>query len=199
MTTMGQAFSSGAYWSQREDFLYYRHVDYIIRTVGAKAESMLDVGTGNCPYLEWFHWIPRRVSVDLRVPYRSDTVVGMVGNIHEMQFDKPFDIVTCLQVLEHVPNARAFARRLLDLGKIIVVSVPYQWTVNPRTRGHIHDPVSYDKLTEWMGRQANYREVAREPFHTTKSKRLIAVYDVVNPDRKFTTADVRARRPRDIR
>lgn len=189
-------FTSGKYWAQREDFLYYRHIDYIVRTVGATAKSMLDVGTGNCPYMEWFDWIPQRMSVDLRSPYQSDSVMGMVGSIHEMRFDHKFDIVTCLQVLEHVPDALSFARRLLELGKIVVISVPYKWTTDPRTHGHIHDPVSYQKLTEWVGRQANYHEIAREPFQTSKHERLIAVYDVEDSERKFTSVDVKARRPR---
>ncbi len=193
---MSEHFASGDYWAKREDSLYYRHVDYIVRTVGREAKSLLDVGTGNCPYMEWFYWIDRKVSVDMRVPYRSEKVEGMVGDIHEMDFGDGFDVVTCLQVLEHVPDARSFGRRLLELGKTIVVSVPYRWETNPRTPGHIHDPVSYKKLTAWMGREANYHEVVREPFHARKGERLIAVYDVQDPDRKFSGNDIKARRSR---
>jgi len=193
---MPEDFASGDYWARREDSLYYRYVDYIVRTVGREAKTLLDVGTGNCPYLEWFYWIDRKVSIDMRVPYRSKTVEGMVGDIHEMDFGEGFDIVTCLQVLEHVPDASIFGRRLLELGKIVVVSVPYRWDTSPRTLGHIHDPVTYKKLTAWMGREANYREVVREPFHTRKSERLIAIYDVQAPSRKISSNDIKARRAR---
>ena len=165
--------------------MYYRYIDYIMRSVGATAESLIDVGSGNCPYLDWFDWIPERVSVDIRVPYRSEGVKGIQGDIFELTFDKTFDICTCFQVLEHVPEAERFARRLQELGKLVIVSVPYKWGDKPRvTPGHVQDPVTYDKLTGWMGRAANYKIIVEEPFGQNKCKRLIALYDA-NHDRRF--------------
>lgn len=178
-------YTSQAYWNKRADMLYYRYVDYIIRAVGVNAKSMVDVGTGNCPYLEWFDWIDERVSVDIRQPYSSPTVKGVQGDIHKLTFDKKFDLCTCLQVMEHVPDATAFGRRLLTLADLVVVSVPYKWPTFPKTtKGHVHDPVDYEKLTSWMGRKANYHQVVKEPFSNTKSQRLIAIYDR-DPERKF--------------
>jgi hypothetical protein len=34
--------------------LYYQYLQYIIRCIGHDAASVVDVGTGNVPYLEWF-------------------------------------------------------------------------------------------------------------------------------------------------
>lgn len=99
----------GAYWRKRGDMMYYRYLDYILRSVGAKSGSLIDVGSGNCPYLDWWDWIPERVSVDIRVPYESEGVKGIQGDIFEMSFEKPFDICTCFQVFEHVPEAERFA------------------------------------------------------------------------------------------
>ncbi|WP_167197253.1 class I SAM-dependent methyltransferase [Roseovarius gahaiensis] len=158
-------YQSGSYWRERSDMLYYRYIDYIMRCVSVSAQSMIDVGTGNCPYMEWFDWIPERVSVDIRIPYQSEHVKGVKGDIFEMTFDRAFDICTCLQVLEHVPEADRFARRLLELGELVIVSVPYNWPGGEeQTAGHVHDPVDYDKLTDWMGRPANYHVVVEEPF-----------------------------------
>lgn len=170
-------YASQEYWRKRSDMLYYRYIDHILRHVGAGADSLIDVGTGNCPYLDWWDWIPHRVSVDIRVPYKAAGVTAIKGDIHQLTFAEPFDICTCLQVLEHVPEAQPFARRLLELGKLVIVSVPYNWPDGPRpTPGHVHDPVDYAKLTGWMGREADYRIIVTEPSGKTRNQRLIAFY-----------------------
>jgi hypothetical protein len=70
--------------------------------------------------------------------------------------------------------------------------VPYKWGDEPRrTPGHVHDPVTYEKLTGWMGREANYKIIVEEPFQQLKSKRLIALYDR-DPDRKFRPANMKS-------
>ena len=46
------AYGDGSYWKERQDLLYYKYLDFIIRSIGQEAVSLLDVGTGNCPYLE---------------------------------------------------------------------------------------------------------------------------------------------------
>lgn len=107
--------ASRTYWRRRSDLLYYRYIDYFLRCTGVRAQSLIDVGSGNCPYLEWWDGIPERVSVDIRTPCSSDRVRGITGDIHALEFPARFDICTCLQVLEHVPEAGAFARRLLAL------------------------------------------------------------------------------------
>lgn len=169
-------YASGRYWQNRMDLMYYSYLDYIVRTLGRDAKSMIDIGTANCPYLEWFDWIPEKTSFDMAEPYRSSSVTGVQGDFLEHDFgDKRFDIATCLQVLEHVPDVFPFARKLLDISDIVIVSVPFEW---PKSAAddHIHDPISYKKLTRWMGRKANYRQVVREPFRGAVGKRLIAAY-----------------------
>ena len=183
-----KGYKTQSYWRKRSDMLYYRYIDWIIRATGAQAKSLIDVGSGNCPYLDWFDWIPERVSVDIRIPYAGPGVRPIQGDILTLEFPERFDICTCLQVLEHVPDAEPFARRLLATGRLVVVSVPYQWPTTPvPTKGHVHDPVDYAKLTGWMGREANYRIVVEEPFSLVKGKRLIALYDQ-DPDRRFTSS-----------
>ena len=178
-TKATSAYQSQAYWRKRSGMIYYRYIEKIVGSLGAKAASLLDVGSGNCPYLDWFDWIPERVSVDIRVPYQSAQVRGIQGDIFKLEFSKPFDLCTCLQVLEHVPDAEKFARRLLELGRVVVVSVPYKWPNAPKpTPGHIHDPVDYAKLTRWMGRKADYKIIVEEPLSKSpRRRRLIAVYN----------------------
>lgn len=182
-------YASGGYWNDRLDMMYYRYVDFIVRTVGADAQRMIDIGTAQCPYLEWFDWIPFRVSFDLETPYRSDTVKGVKGNFLDHKFQKRFDILTCLQVMEHVPEPRKFARKLLQTADTVVVSVPYEWGAGV-VPGHVNDPVSKKSLKEWFGRWPNYSVIVAEPFRSPK--RLIAVFDK-DPKRAFGKRDAKAR------
>lgn len=181
----GGRYGSGRYWEERNDLIYYHYVDHVLRRTGAEARSLIDVGTGNCPYLEWWGWIPERVSVDIRVPYRSPRVRGLRGDIHALDLPR-FDVCTCLQVLEHVPDAARFARRLLDLADLVIVSVPYLWPEG-RTTGHLHDPVDEASLAGWFGRAPNWQIVVQEPFEAAKARRLIALYDR-DPARGFGPA-----------
>ena len=67
----------------------------------------------------------------------------------------------------------------------MIVSVPYKWPNVPEpTRGHVHDPVDHDKLSDWFGRPANFSIVVEEPSGHAKSRRLIAIYDR-DPARSF--------------
>ena len=157
--------------------MYYSYVDYIVRTVGRDAQTMIDVGTAQCPYLEWFDWIPDRTSFDMVDPYQSDTVKGIQGDFFGYDFpDAPYDIVTCLQVLEHVPKPRKFARKLLTMGNIVIISVPFKWPESAAD-DHVHDPVDQAKLKRWTGREPTYFHIVREPFRGRVGRRAIAVYE----------------------
>lgn len=187
-------YETGAYWRKRSDMLYYQYFSYIVRCIGPKARSMLDVGSGNAPYLEWFDWIPRRVSVDLEVPYRSESVEGVAGDIRSLVFDETFDICACMQVLEHVPEPEPFARRLMELGRVVLISVPHRWPKGAN-KSHVNDPVDLEKVAGWFGRQPNYHLVVREPFSGKKGARMFALFDVADPERAFGSETRAKRRP----
>lgn len=181
------------YWRRRSDLLYYQYFDYIVRCIAPKARSMLDIGTNKAPYLEWFHWIPDRLSVDIREPYVSEKVRGMEGDIFKLELPR-FDLVSCMQVLEHVPEPEPFARRLLELGRLVLVSVPFNWPAGA-TKSHVNDPVDLEKLAGWFGRAPNYHLVVEEPFVVLKGTRLFAIYDVESPERRFGPGLRKRRRP----
>lgn len=188
-----KGYVSGSYWRKRKDLIYYHYLHFIIRCIGVNAQSLIDVGSGNAPYLDWFNWIPDRVSVDLEVPYSSKSVRGLKGNIHDLAFDQTFDICTCMQVLEHVPDAGAFAGRLMEIGRLVLVSVPYKWPAGSN-KHHVHDPVDLKKVVSWFGREPNYHLIVREPFATKSGARLFALYDVADPGRTYGNDVRKARR-----
>lgn len=182
-------YNDGQYWANRSDMLYYAATDRIVRTAGYDAKSLIDVGTGNCPYMDWWDWIPKKVSIDIRAPYSSEQVEAITANILNHKFEEKFDVCTCLQVLEHVQDAKTFARRLFEIGKTVIISVPFMWPEG-RTTGHVHDPVSERKLESWVGRSANQRLIVTEPFGFLKHERLIAIYHT-DPKKRFNSKSPR--------
>lgn len=161
------------YWNNRRDAVYLRAVRGVCDTIAGHAETVLDVGSKSTPILEWRRGSAHRlVSIDLYHPYSAEGVESITQDFMDYPIEEPFDLVTCLQVLEHVPDAAAFARKLLAAGKIVVVSVPYKW---PKgfCSSHIHDPVDEHTMRSWFGRTPTSQYIAQEQ---SGLRRLVQVY-----------------------
>jgi hypothetical protein len=162
------------YWEGRKNARYLNEVRRLVDEHGADAASILDVGSNGCPYLDWFGWIPRRVSIDLANPYADPGIESIRADFLEWETAERFDVVLCLQVLEHIPDAQAFARRLLAMTRRhLIVSVPYKWPAG-RVAEHVHDPVDEAKVDAWFGRLSTTSTVVRE---RTGKARLVRWYD----------------------
>lgn len=117
---------------------------------GVQPESLLDIGSGRgvflFPFLREFPWVPV-TSLDL-----LDHRVELLNALHEggvdtltayrqdiCTWDMPdasFDVVTLLEVLEHIPDVAAAVRAAVRLAKrYVVVTVPSKPDDNPE---HIH-------------------------------------------------------------
>jgi len=172
------------YWESRRDAAYLRAVRGICDTIAGHAATVLDVGSSGTPILEWRRAGARRlVSIDLRAPYVADGVESITHDFMGYPIEEPFELVTCLQVLEHVPEPAEFARKLLATGRIVVVSVPYKWPKGACSF-HVHDPIDERLMLSWFGRPPDSQYVVREPNGVC---RLVQVYrTAVTPPR--TTA-----------
>lgn len=144
-TLRPQLIGPEEYWRKRQNILYYQVVKIIVDHIGKNAMSILDVGSAGCPYLDWFKHIPKRTSIDLNTPYKSAGITSYTGDFMLWEPDQHYDLVLCLQVLEHVPDAEKFAQKLLTAGTTVVVSVPYKWPFGHK-KSHVHDPVDEIKL-----------------------------------------------------
>lgn len=117
---------------------------------GVQPENLLDVGSGRgvflFPFLNEFFWVPV-TSVDIlehRVEMLQKISAGGMSNLTALQQDickwsmedNSFDVVTLLEVLEHIPDVQAAVNAAVRLAKrYVVVSVPSKPDDNPE---HIH-------------------------------------------------------------
>ena len=118
---------------------------------GQQFSSLLDVGSGRgvflWPFLNAFPWVDVQCLdlLEYRVAFLESVRAGGVENLTALQGDlcdcpeipdKSRDIVTMLEVLEHIPDTAAALRSAVRIARqSLVISVPNQPDNNPE---HIH-------------------------------------------------------------
>ncbi len=117
---------------------------------GVRPESLLDVGSGRgvflFPFMREFPWVPVTCLdiLDRRVALLNAIRDGGVESLTALKEsicdwdapDRAFDVVTLLEVLEHIPNVRAAVTNAVRLARrYVVVTVPSKPDDNPE---HIH-------------------------------------------------------------
>lgn len=132
--------------------------------------TLLDVGSGRGVFLWTFlnefpdvrvTAIEQRESVyNKHCAVRNggiDALHPIIGDITTHQFNEKFDVVTALEVLEHVPDVgKAIANIMNHAKQYVIFSVPSKEDDNPQ---HIHlfNPCSLRKLFK---RKINFQNVA---------------------------------------
>ncbi len=168
---------SASYWDRRRDLIYYKYIRSMMGRLSADSQSLIDVGSYNTSLSEEFDWIPERFALDIREPYSSAKVQGISADFLTFEPGRRYDFATCFQVLEHIDDAGAFAKKLLSVADRVLVSVPYLWPEGQHPQ-HVQDPVDEAKLASWFGRAPNYQIVVQEPLREGGfSRRLIAYFD----------------------
>lgn len=101
---------------------YWQQEMMIIRQfAGAAPQSVLDVGCRTGDFL--MHWPTDILRVGIELSARSAQVAqsrGLVihqNYLEQVEFDKPFDVVTCYALLEHLANPAAFLSKFSQLVK----------------------------------------------------------------------------------
>ena len=165
------------YWERREGARYFKEVRRLAHSAAPGACSILDVGSNGCPYLDWFRHIPRRVSLDIETPYANSGIESIRADFFDYMPRERFDLVLCLQVMEHIPDAGAFAQRLLAVGRTVITSVPYKWAPEKCAGDHVHDPVDEAKMLGWFGRPPSVSFIAWERKGLRwRAPRLVSCY-----------------------
>lgn len=159
------------YWDARRGFRYYDEVVRLGRRHAPGGGAALDVGAHETRLLQRLEWFERRVALDATRVEPGDGVEGIVADFNGFEPRERFDLVLCLQVLEHLERPRPFARKLLATAPTAIVSVPHRWP--PWTTAeHLHDPVDAAKLRGWTGRDPVETSIVED----LGMERLIAVY-----------------------
>eukprot|EP00959_Pyramimonas_sp_CCMP1952_P175883 3675295-Pyramimonas_sp.AAC.1 len=87
-----------------------------------------------------------------------------------------YDLVICSQVVEHVDDAAAFVRKLLRIGRTVIVSVPYNWPRCTACR-HRYHRITKKLFRSWAGTaQAAAELVVKEREGGKFDSRLISIY-----------------------
>jgi hypothetical protein len=159
-----------SHWKMRKHLKYYWEVVRLAGEYVPEGHALIDVGAGETDVVRAIKGFKRRVMLDSH-PIRPKRGVEIVtADFAEYQPDTEFDLVLCLQVLEHLETPEPFARKLFEIGRTVIISVPYRWPED-LWPWHLHDPVDEAKLERWTGRQpTEIRIVADE------RERMIAVY-----------------------
>jgi hypothetical protein len=160
-----------SYWTQREQLEYYAVVRRWLDDMGPLA-SILDVGCLDTPVATWGE-AAERWTVDTRNRPAILGVKPIIDRWPDCATLVPCcDVVTCLQVLEHLDDPRPFCAALFDHARrAVVVSVPWGWRTGAEP-SHRQDPVGSEKLRAWTGRQPAELIVCGRPA------RAVVRYDV---------------------
>jgi hypothetical protein len=159
-----------SYWKSRKECNYYKKVLEIIQR-HTNYESIIDIGSANTEILRDLPF-KDKVCLDINKLPESEGVRTIKSDFYKWTPDKKYDIVTCLQVLEHLDDPTAFAKKLFELSKeIVIISVPYLW---PKgfCKYHVQDPVSEEKLMSWTGRPYNEAYIIED----ASVKRIVCLY-----------------------
>jgi hypothetical protein len=162
------------YWEERKNWHYYQKVVELAREFAPQAHTVIEVGPRETPFLERVNWIPSKTAIDRYFRPTIQGATNLQGDFLEFQPPHRFDLVLCLQVLEHLEEPQPFASKLLETGNIVIVSVPYKWRKG-YCKWHLQDPVDEAKLLSWTKKEWLRRVVVEDDG----AERLIAVFEGV--------------------
>lgn len=174
--SLANTSKNAKYYDDRKDFLYYKKCIDILQELSSYNKSIIDVGGWKGDFIKNLHFFNDRTVTDLhKKPSNFPSNVKFIsGDFTKINFNRKYDIVTCMQVLEHIPHNKIhqFTQKLFNLGKTVIISIPYKWDKN-FCKYHIHDPVDEYKLYKWTKKVPSKLYLVRE---NNKTERLIAIY-----------------------
>lgn len=162
-----------SYWDRRKHLNYYQTALGFVENLSG--EGILDVGGWDTPMVLAGEFQNRLVVNLWKVEERLPGVEYHIGDFLAWPA-RPFDVVLCLQVLEHLPDETVggFAEKLFEIGmRRVVISVPYKWR-RGASKNHLQDPVDEHKLQSWTGRDPTVSQIVTDG----SMRRLVAAYDV---------------------
>ena len=173
------------YWVSRKDYQYYQVAARLAKEYAPTARTVPRC-QGTRHAVLWKRLtgsLPKRRSTSIALPLFGRETSG--ATFLNFEPNTRFDLVFCLQVLEHLRRPAAFLKRLLAIGKLVIVSVPYQWAHNPDS-DHVHDAVDEARLILWAGKRWVHAAVVEDQSR----ERLIAVFRECDPATSGTALEL---------
>ena len=158
-----------AYYDDRKDFNYYKKVKEILQDL--EISSIIDIGCRKSPMMKGLGKNVYKAMLDIQEIPPVDDIHMIRADFYTWKPDRKYDVVLCLQVLEHLDKPKKFAQKLLQVGKTVIISVPYKWEKGS-CKHHTQDPVDESKLKGWVGREPDEQYIIKDKDR----KRIICVY-----------------------
>lgn len=155
---------------ERRRFKYYDEVAALARQYVPRGGQVIDVGAGVTEMLQRLPWFTRRVVLDRSYAPRHRGIETVLVDFLDYSPDTTFDLVVCLEVLEHLEDPAPFAQKLLRVGHTAIISVPYKWPKGACAT-HVQDPVDEAMLEQWTRHPPTETRIVVDG-----RPRLIAVY-----------------------
>ena len=166
-----------ATWQDRQRFGYYVLVRAWLESLSAqhvtvRDSSVLDVGCLDTPTATW-GWFGRRYTVDVAHDPRLPGVQSFIDDFMTWEPPHHMTVVTCLQVLEHLPNGvvHDFAYKLRHTANYTIVSVPFLWKKGFEP-SHTQDPIDLAKISDIMQGEPTEHAIIKD----TKHLRLVGLW-----------------------
>jgi len=163
-----------SYWKPRAGLEYYAVVRSLLESLGPLG-SLADIGSWDTPVATWGDF-DQRYTVDHRERPALSSVRQIVGSWPDCAALLPLcDVVTCLQVLEHLDEPKPFCAALFAAARhAVIVSVPWMWPAGNEP-GHRQDPVDGEKLVAWTHRKPTLQRIVGKPA------RAVLLYHITAP------------------
>lgn len=166
----GPELKPQSYWQKRKGLRYYKVALELARKHCPKGMAVLDIGGADCEYISWFDWFPFKTRIDISPVASLCGAETIQSNFMDYHPRKQFDLVLCLQVLEHLASPVEFCNKLIKTGRILIISVPYRWPKG-RCKSHVNDPIDEERLERWLGGNWRDKRIVRD----RKWDRLVVV------------------------
>lgn len=165
------------YFENRKDLLYYKKTLSILNDLSEHNDSLLDVGGWKGEFISKVNGFTDKTVIDLHKKPKNfpEDINFISSDFIKANINKKYDVVICMQVLEHIDNdiIHRFTQKLFEVGKMVLISVPYKWNKGA-CKYHIQDPVDENKLKSWTKKEPTRTWIIKEK--KSKLSRLIALY-----------------------
>ena len=161
------------YKEKVKDYNYFKLVKNIIKILSGNNKTILDIGSANIDLMSKYPFA-KRVSVSIDGAINNDNVTGYQMDFFNFDVPEKFDVITCLQVVEHVENAKEFVQKILKSGRLCIISVPYKWEKGA-CKYHVQDPIDEKKMYSWSDTKPLFTFMVKDG-----SYRMVMLYGKLN-------------------